>query len=225
MAPPKSPPPGISKDSEPFFQPTSHPGTLSPDKRTGPDIDTASQWSAGKLSSDGHRQEKRTSERTGPDTDAPQHQSAGKLQSDGDGPRASSTRRTGPEYMAKRQSTGKPISDQNPPNSLHSDSDPAVSQGFSSSKLPTDQRSSHRPGTSGIAGSESPPLKASPRDSISSLESLANSDCSDRPPVELFPDEGELSEDQDFCESEEQTSEEQTYRETMSPPRSGYVRS
>ena len=57
-------------------------------------------------------------------------------------------------------------------------------------------------------------------ESVSSLESQADSDFSDRPPVELFVEEGELSEDQEFGELEQPTSEEQTYRETMSGIRS-----
>ena len=47
------------------------------------------------------------------------------------------------------------------------------------------------------------------------MESEAECDFSDRPPVELFVEEGELSDDQDFVEQEQPTSEEQTYRETM----------
>ena len=41
------------------------------------------------------------------------------------------------------------------------------------------------------------------------------SDFSDTPPVELFVEEGELSDEQDFAEQELLTSEEQTYREMM----------
>ena len=48
------------------------------------------------------------------------------------------------------------------------------------------------------------------------MESQADSELSDRPPVDLFVEEGELSKDQEFGESEQPTSEEQTYRETMS---------
>ena len=117
------------------------------------------------------------------------------------------------------------MSNRHPPDSVPSDSDPAVSKQLSTSKLATDRPSSHRPrtdlpGSSGVTGSESPPLRASRRDSVSSLESQADSEFSDRPPVELFVEEGELSEDQEFGESEQPTSEEQTYRETMSGIRS-----
>ena len=50
---------------------------------------------------------------------------------------------------------------------------------------------------------------------MSSLESDADSDISDRPPVELFVEEGELSDEQKLTEQDLPSSEEQTYRETM----------
>ena len=225
MTPTHSPPSGIAKDSEPFFQPTNRPVDISPVKRTGPDTDAALQRSAGKLHADKDTHERVSSERTGPHIHASQHQSAGKLKSDPHRPRPSLSRRTGPDIVAKHQSTGKPVFDRHPPDSLPSDSDPAVTKHLSVSKLSTDRPSSHRPrtdrpGSSGVTGSESPPLQASRRDSIPSLESQADSDFSDRPPVELFVEEGELSEDQEFGESEQPTSEEQTYRDTMSGIRS-----
>ena len=85
MYPPThSPPAGISKDSEPFFQPSHRPRESSPDKCTGPDTHTALQWSAGKPKTDKTGQGKTASERTGLDTHALQHKSAGKLKSDSD---------------------------------------------------------------------------------------------------------------------------------------------
>ena len=117
------------------------------------------------------------------------------------------------------------MSDRHPPDSVPLDSDPAVSKQLSTGKLATDRPSSHRPhtdrpGSSGVTGSESPHLWASRRGSVSSLESQADIDFSDRPPVELFVEEGDLSKDQEFGESEQPTSEEQKYRETMSGIRS-----
>ena len=55
------------------------------------------------------------------------------------------------------------------------------------------------------------------QDSISSLSSDAGSNYSDRPPVGLYAEEGELSEDQDLTatETDQTLSEEQTYKETM----------
>ena len=52
-------------------------------------------------------------------------------------------------------------------------------------------------------------------DSISSLELAAESVLLDRPPVELFVEKGELSDEQEFTEQDLPTSEEQTYLETM----------
>ena len=61
------------------------------------------------------------------------------------------------------------------------------------------------------------PLHRQKQNSISSLSSGAGSDFSDEPPVDLYAEEGELSEDLDLTaiESDEIPSEEQTYRETM----------
>ena len=199
---------------------------ISPAKRTGPDTHAALQPSAGKLQPNKNVKGQVSIEHTGPDTHASQHQSAGKLKLDPHRPRPSTSGCTGPDIAAKHQSTGKPTSDRHQADSLPSDSDPAVSRHQSSSKLSTDQLSSNRPrtdrpGSSFLAGSESPPLHhTGRRDSISSLESQAESEISDRPLVELFVEEGELSEDQEFGETEQPTSEEQTYRVTMSGIRS-----
>ena len=60
------------------------------------------------------------------------------------------------------------------------------------------------------------------RDSSSSASSASGSDYSDWPLVDLYAEEGELSEDQDCTttEPDQAISEEQTYRETMSGIRS-----
>ena len=89
VTPTHSPPSGIAKDSEPFFQPTNRPVDISPVKRTGPDTDAALQRSAGKLHPDRDSQEQVSTESTGPDRHALQHQSAGKLKSDVHRPRPS----------------------------------------------------------------------------------------------------------------------------------------
>ena len=221
VSPTHSPPAGISKDSEPFFQPSHRPRESSPDRRTGPDTPTALQWSTGKPKIDKTGQRKTALERTGPDTHALQHKSAGKLKSNSHRPKPSSSGRTGPDTAEKPQSTGKPSSDRHQGDSLPSDSDHASSKLQSTSKLLSDRPRTDRPGSSLLAGSESPPLQHSDRrDSFSSVDSQAESDISDRPPVQLFVEEGKFSEDQDFGESEQPNSEEQTYRETMSGIRS-----
>ena len=189
-------------------------------KRTGPDNDAALQRSTGKLSVTQESQQQVSSERTGPDVHASQHQSAGKLKPDLRRPRSSSSRRTGPDVGAKPQSTGKPISDRQ-----SSDSDLPVTGQASTSKTLTDRPPTlrpitDRPGSSAITGPESPFLQSGRRDSFSSVDSQPDSEGSDQPPINLFVDEGDLSDDQDFVELDQPNSEEQTYRETMSGIRS-----
>ena len=162
------------------------------------------------------------SENTDPDIYAAKHQSAGKLKSDQHRPKSSTSGRTGPDISAfKYQSIGKPQTDTDQkyclqralvptsqlPGSLPVSSPPAD---LSLTDLsPTDPSSC-------FTGTDSPSLrKATRKDSISSLESGAESDIFNRPPVELFVEEGELSDEQDIMEQEQPTSEEQTYRETM----------
>ena len=174
------------------------------------------QWSAGKPKIDKTGQRKTA----GPDTHALQHKSAGKLQSDSNRPKPSSSGRTGPDTAGKPQSTGKSSSDRHQGGSLPSDSDQANYKLQSTSKLLSDRPHTDRPGSSLLAGSESPPQHSDRRDSFSSVDSQAESDISARPPVQLFVEESEFSEDQDFGESDPPNSEEQMYRETMSGIRS-----
>ena len=72
VTPTHSPPAIVSKDSEPFFQPTHRPVDVSPAKRTGPDTHAAMQLSTGKLQPD-KDQGQVPAERTGPDAYASQH--------------------------------------------------------------------------------------------------------------------------------------------------------
>ena len=80
---------------------------------------------------------------------------------------------------------------------------------------------SHRPETSGIS---SQPAKRSfstafdlSRRESSSSDSDSESVTSDRPPVDLYPEEGELSDDHEvsLTDPDQSLSEEQAYRETM----------
>ena len=70
--------------------------------------------------------------------------------------------------------------------------------------------------------SGSPVLHRSRQDSISSLSSDAGSDLLDRPPLDLYAEEGELSEDpeQSVVDQDQPVSEEQNYRDTMQGIRS-----
>ena len=78
-----------------------------------------------------------------------------------------------------------------------------------------------RPLSSEPADNGSPALHRSRRDSISSLSSEAGS-MSDNPPLDLYPEEGELSEDPDQSvpDPDQPVSEEQNYRDTMQGIRS-----
>ena len=193
---PDHPPPGnVTRDSEPFFQPIDKP--LDTSQRTGPDSSAALQLSAGKLTTDPALQgSSSTVKRTGPDTIASQQKSAGKLK-----PKVniSTQGRTGPDTASqKHKSTGKPSIDSHRPSTLSAEA--------------SDHSPSDRPYSS--TSSFSPTPQKGRKDSISSLDSDTQSQLSDTPPVELFVEEGDLSDDQEF-DQELPTSEEQTYRETM----------
>ena len=197
MTPCHSPPVNVSRDTEPFFQPTSSGSAIqlvsdsSSLERTGPDTSVDKQLSAGKLQTDRPLQGAASSKRTGPDTyDAVKHKSSGKPQSDALRPKSSSSGCTGPDnFAAKHQSTDKP------------QTDPTLTD-----LTPTDHNLHITPAPH--------LLYTDRRDSISSLESGTESELSDQPPVELFVEEGELSDNQDL-ELEQTVSEEQTERNTL----------
>ena len=81
---------------------------------------------------------------------------------------------------------------------------------------------SQRPGTSRVSDQSTVQKHLSgafdvSRKDTSSSESDADSATSDWPPVDLYPEEGELSDDHDvsFTDPDQSLSEEQSYRETM----------
>ena len=166
---PDHPPPGnVSRDSEPFFQPSDRPMDTS--QHTGPDTSAAFKPSAGKLSKDPALHESASSERTGPDNIALQQKSAGKLKTQLN---IATQGRTGPDTaFQKQKSTGKPSTDSHRPSTLSAEA---------SDHPPSDRRYSS-------TGSFSPSL----------LFSDTQSQLSDTPPVELFVEEGDLSDDQEF---------------------------
>ena len=79
-----------------------------------------------------------------------------------------------------------------------------------------------RPLSSDLADTGSPAHHRSRRDSISSLSSEAGSMLSDNPSLDLYTEEGQLSEDQDqpITDPDQPVSEEQNYRDTMQGIRS-----
>ena len=197
VTPVHSPPANVACDSEPFFQLTNRPVDTS--QRTGPDFSAALQPSASKLTRDTPLHGSSSSERTGPDIIVSQQQSAGKLKHR---LKSATQGRTGPDTASQKQKlTGKPIADPHRPSTVSAKS--------------SNQPVNDRPRPFSVTGSVSPTPQKSGQDSISSPESDAESQFSDTPPVDLFVDEGELSEEQEFPEQELPTSEEQAYRETM----------
>ena len=202
----------MGKDTEPFFQPT---GSTSSLQRTSPDLSASKQLLAGKQLS----QDSDSAKHTGPDIkDAEKLQSAGKLVTERPGTGSSSTRRTGPDskVAAKHQSAGKPSHS----STRHTGPDHFASTQQSTDKPVTDhpitdQSHSSQPQPSSLTGSSSPVLhRSARRDSFSSIDSATGSELSDQPSVELFVEEGELSDNPEL-ELEQTVSEEQTYCETM----------
>ena len=232
LTPSHSPPTNIPRDSEPFFQPTG---------RTGTAFSAETHQAASQPESDS---QSTTTERTGKGSSASQHQPASQLTSNTQHTASASSKSSGkglsasqhhpashlatdrpssrsPHRLAghdsdkgssatQHQPTDRPTSGRDQP-STHSGTDSHVkhkSAGRSHSKH------SDRPAT--ITDTGSPHLQRKRKDSASSDTSDSVSDLSDRPAVDLYTEEGELSDDPELNnEPELIPSEEQTYGETM----------
>ena len=94
----------------------------------------------------------------------------------------------------------------------HTGTDSSTNKPNSASKPQTDW-----PLSSDVTDSGSPMLHRSRKDSFSSMSSESGSEASNQPPLDLYVEEGEVSDDQDITvtEQEQHLSEEQSYRETM----------
>ena len=98
--------------------------------------------------------------------------------------------------------------------------DPVVTATVSNAGSDSSQPA-HRPGTSGVT--DQPTKRSfgvafgSTKKDTSSSDSDSESFSSDRPPVDLYPEEGELSDEHDlsFAGPDQSLSEEESYRETM----------
>ena len=88
--------------------------------------------------------------------------------------------------------TNRPTTTTDPSSKLQSTSERDLHRPHSDRPSATDRPISSEPADTG-----SPALHRSRRDSISSLSSEAGSMLSDNPPLDLYTEEGELSEDQD----------------------------
>ena len=203
VPPSHSPPTAISKDSEPFFQllSTGHTGTdssvlvhqsdVSPSsQRTGKDISASQYLSSSQLVSDQQTVRSASSpKRTGIDSSASQRKP--------DRPRSSSPRRTGKDSsVSAQQSASQPRSDRNQPIE-RAGTDLSAPSHSSASKVQSD-----RPESSLATDTGSRALDRQRRGSSSSSRSASASDYSDRPLVDLYAEEGELSEDQDLTTTE-----------------------
>ena len=152
------------------------------------------------------------------DLSASKHQSTSQLVSDR--PRLdSSLKRTGSDSSAvKHQSSTQLSSDRHrPPATERTGTDSSAPRHQSTSQLTSHRPHSHRPSSSVPTDTGSPHLHRHRKDSASSCSFEASSEVSDRPPVDLYVEEGELSDEQDMTvtEPDQIPSPEQTYWETM----------
>ena len=223
----RSPPANIPKDSEPFFQPT---------RRTGTDFSTEMHQSAISQSDS----QSTTTEHTGKGFSASQHQPTSQLTSDRQKPSSSTSKRTGKgssatlHEPASQLVTDRPqdlligalvqtpmLSGNSPPASLiwtGTDLQHLISQvptllpidtnllaSITLNLMLTDQLQLLLP--------TPVPLHFVSRERTVFLVSVpAQTDFSDRPPVDLYAEEGELSDDTDATtmEPHQMPSEEQT---------------
>ena len=232
LTPSHSPPTNIPRDSEPFFQPTGRTGTAfsaethqaasqpesdsqsTTTERTGKGSSASQHQPASQLTSNTQRTASVSSKSSGKGLSASQHHPASHLATDRPSSR-SPHRHAGHDpdkgsSATQHQPTDRPTSGRDQP-STHSGTDSHLkhkSAGRSHSKH------SDRPAT--ITDTGSPHLQRKRKDSASSDTSDSVSNLSDRPAVDLYTEEGELSDDPELNnEPELIPSEEQTYRETM----------
>ena len=189
LPPSHSPPSGINKDSKRFFQPLSS-------GRTGTDSSVIVHQSASQPGSDV------PVKRTGKDISASQHLSSSQLVTDQQTVRSSSPKKqecprprsTSPGCTGKdssvlgHQSASQPSSNRHRP-VIHAGTDPSTLRHSSDNKARPD-----RPKPALATDSGSPTLYRQRWDSSSSGSSASGTDYSDRPPVDLYAEEGELSE-------------------------------
>ena len=133
----------------------------------------------------------------------------------------------GTDHSPQRQATDKSLSStstKQPSSDLHGSSQIVVKPQSTGKSLKVRPTTDH---TSDLAGAESPTVHQVPsrsssapagRQSPVSMDTDSDSDFSDRPPVDIFVEEGELS-DQDpdaaATDPDQTLSEDQNYRETM----------
>ena len=205
VGPTHSPPHDVENVSEPFIRPFTSPtlpgsGFSAEKHQPTSKAVTSQQTSTTKFPGTGSSASKHqpasqtrasrptsTAKFPGQGSSATVHQPSSQTKAD----RPTTTTDIGTDVSSKLQSTG----DLHRP---HSDRPSATDRPISSEPVDTG----------------SPALHRSRQDSISSLSSDAGSVLSDRPPLDLYTEEGELSEDQDqtVADPDQPVSEEQNYR-------------
>ena len=190
VTPARSPPASVTHSSEPFIRPSSSttlPGTGSSAERHQP-------TSKAMIS----QQSSTTTKFPGTGSSATKHQPASQTKTSRPASSKGSSALT--HQPSSQTKTDRPNL---PPDTI---SDPSSHQ---SSHRPS---FTDRPTPSDTADSASPVLHRSRQDSVSSFSSEAGSDLSDRPPLDLYAEEGELSEDPELSvmDQDQPVSEEQT---------------
>ena len=234
VTPSHSPPTNIPRDSEPFFQPAGrtgmafsadmHQAASQPEsdsqctttERTGKGFSATQHQPASQLTSDQREVSSVSAKHTGKGSSALQHQPASQLITDRPTSK-SPQRRTGKDSSDKvfsasqHQTTSQPATVRDRP-SGHVSTDLSLRQ----STAGKSHTHADRPLSTVTTNTGSPPLHRDRKDSASSDNLGTDSDYSDRPPVDLYAEEGELSDDPELiAEPDQMPSEEQTYWETM----------
>ena len=209
VTPTHSPPHDVGNTTEPFIRPSTS-------KLTGTGFSAAKHQPTSQAVTS---QQPSTTKFPGTGSSANKHQPASQTNSH----RPTSTARfTGKGSSAivhqptSQAKVNRPTPATDPSTDLHSAREGDINRPYSDRPTATDRPLSSEPDDTG-----SPALHRSRRDSISSLSSEASS-MSDNPPLDLYTEEGELSEDpnQPVPDPDQPVSEEQNYRDTMQGIRS-----
>ena len=204
VTPTHSPPSAVEHVSDPFIRPSSSavlPGTGFSAEKHQPTskVMTSQQSSSSKFPGTGSSTSK--------------HQPA------------SQTKTSRPASSTKFPGQGSSATTHQPASQTKTDR-PTPAGDIGTDPTPLTQHGTHRPPTtdrpmpSDIADSGSLALHRSRWDSFSSLSSHDGSELSDRPPLDLYAEEGEWSEEHSIVDHDQPVSEEQNYRDTMQGIRS-----
>ena len=209
VAPTHSPPHDVGNTTEPFIRPSTS-------KLTGTGFSAAKHQPTSQAVTS---QQASTTKFPGTGSSANKHQPASQTNSHQPTSTASFTGKGSSAIVHQSISQAKvnrstPATD--PSTDLHSAREGDINRPYSDRPTATDRPLSSEPADTG-----SPALHRARRDSISSLSSEAGS-MSDNPPLDLYTEEGELSEDPDQSvpDPDQPVSEEQNYRDTMQGIRS-----